>query len=884
MSSTVASAEGALYGPQTALALANFPSRGRRLADVPQFVGAYAQVKGAAALANVQLGVLDSTIGHAIAAAAAEVGAGLHDDQFPTALLQGGGGTSTNMNLNEVLAKRASQLLREQGDAFDVHPNDHVNRSQSTNDTYPTAMSLAVGELAAAVTDALRTLETSLLTQAEANNDTARLGRTCLQDAVPLTVGETHRAQARAVARGRAEIDRCVIDLRAVPFGATAIGTSVGAPPGFPAAAVAHLNELAGTTCTVAPDFFDALAHLDPYSALAASVGRVAVTVEKIARDLRLLSSGPVGGLGEVRLPARQAGSSIMPGKINPVIPELVIQLSQRVRGCGHTVDLAVAAGELELNVMEPVILDALVTMFADLSDAATSLAHKCIDAMEWDRAGLARNLAGSLQQLVELASDQGYAKASALAVQPGTPVEAGRDTGTPWAMTGTGTSLTSGSQSSRAEGAPVLGCIADDITGATDVASALTDAGLRTTLVFGVPDAATSPDERCDAVVVALKSRTLPVRQAVEQSVAALKWLRRGGVTRFYLKYCSTFDSTEEGNIGPVADAAMQLAGSRLIAHAPAYPDNGRTVYQGHLFVGRALLSESGMEHHPLTPMTDPNLVRFLAHQTSAEVALLPLDVIRGEGATSAIRDVLRARSPAQPTHIIVDSITNTDLDAVAIAVAAHGSPLMAGGAAFGAAWGRALGTGDGQPSPFPVPDLEAGPAAVLAGSASSATRRQVAAFEAVHPTRRLTADGMDDPDHLADELIAWGAGLMSDQPVLIAADTTPAGIEAARERFGHAAASARIERVLGLVAVGLVAAGLRRLVVAGGETSGAVAEALGIRRVRIGPSICPGVPWTASSDPDIAIAFKSGNFGGDDFFADALQRTTRPDPSEDS
>lgn len=428
---------------------------------------------------------------------------------------------------------------------------------------------------------------------------------------------------------------------------------------------------------------------------------------------------------------------------------------------------------------------------------------------------------------------------------------------------------------------APTLGIVADDITGATDVASALTDAGLRTTLVFDVPDAAAGPAPGCDAVVVALKSRTLPAGQAVDQSMASLEWLRNSGVTRYYLKYCSTFDSTEEGNIGPVADAAMALLGSHHVVHAPSYPANGRTVYQGHLFVGRSLLSESGMEHHPLTPMTDPNLVRFLSHQTAADVRLLPLDDIRVGAATPSLEELLRAQSVGQTTHVIADSIANGDLDAVATAAVAHDSAVLAGGAAFAAAWGRALGMG-AQPSPFAVPGLGTGPAAVLVGSASSATRRQVAVFEVDHPMQRLTADGLHRPEQLANELVTWAAGLMADGPVLISADTTPAGIEAARHRFGREAASARIELVLGLVAHGLVVAGVRRLVVAGGETSGAVAQALGIRSVRIGPSICPGVPWTASSNPDIAIAFKSGNFGGDDFFAEALRITSRSHAEE--
>lgn len=429
---------------------------------------------------------------------------------------------------------------------------------------------------------------------------------------------------------------------------------------------------------------------------------------------------------------------------------------------------------------------------------------------------------------------------------------------------------------------APTLGCVADDLTGATDVASALTDAGLRVTLVLGVP-ALSSPVEPCDAVVVALKSRTLPAGHAVNQSIDSLKWLSGLGVTRFYLKYCSTFDSTEDGNIGPVADAAMELLGSVYTVHNPAYPANGRTLYQGHLFVGRSLLSESGMQNHPLTPMADANLVRCLAHQTSSNVVLLPLATIENNNPTDTISDLLRSLPRNSFTHVLADSICNSDLDTVAMAVTADDIRLLAGGAAFAAAWGRALGLSS-QLSPFPIPDLAAEPSAILVGSASSATRRQVAAFETHHPVRRLTVDGLEDPDQLADDLIRWGVALLAAGPVLIAADTTQDGIEATRRRFGHEAASTRIERVLGLVAVGLVAAGLRRLVVAGGESSGAVAERLGLRSLRVGPSIAAGVPWTASTDPELAIAFKSGNFGGDEFFADALDMSTRPGSSSNS
>ena len=395
------------HGPQTLLALANFPSHGRRFSDVPEFVRAYAQVKAAAATANVALGVLDAERGDAITAAAREVADGRHADRFPTALVQGGGGTSTNMNVNEVLAARATELLA--GSGVVVHPNDHVNRSQSTNDTYPTAMALALRALTAPAVAALGVLERSLLAKADEYGPLPRLGRTCLQDAVPLPVDATHRAQAAAVRRAAGGLRDAAAALTAVPLGATAVGTGIGAPDGYAAAAVSELAALAGVEVAVADDFFDALAHLDPYSALAAAAARAATTMGKIAADLRLLSSGPAGGLGEVVLPARQAGSSIMPGKVNPVIPELVIQLGFRVRGAAATVDLAVAAGELELNVMEPVVLDALVTALADVTAAAGTFATACVDGLRWDTAAVAGHLRGSLHEFVELAGDAGY-------------------------------------------------------------------------------------------------------------------------------------------------------------------------------------------------------------------------------------------------------------------------------------------------------------------------------------------------------------------------------------------------------------------------------------------------------------------------------------------
>ncbi|OFE17330.1 hypothetical protein BA895_16180 [Humibacillus sp. DSM 29435] len=413
----------------------------------------------------------------------------------------------------------------------------------------------------------------------------------------------------------------------------------------------------------------------------------------------------------------------------------------------------------------------------------------------------------------------------------------------------------------------PFMGCVADDITGATDLASALCDEGWRTVLVLGVPTPQTEAPRDCDAIVVALKSRTQAAELAVADSLAAIDWLTAQGVSRFYVKYCSTFDSTAAGNIGPVTDAVMEHTGATVVVHAPSYPRNGRTVYQGHLFVGRSLLSESGMERHPLTPMTDPNLVRVLQAQTPAPVLLLSFDVVTADPAGTLA--LLSDQTAGSRRHVIADAVTDGDLDRVATAGRNH--VLMAGGAAFGAAWARALGAG-GRPSPVSMAAFAGQPGVVLVGSASATTTRQVATFEADHRVRRVTVDELDDPGQAALQLAAWAQAELAHGPVIVTADTSAAGIQAARERFGHEAASERIERTLGHTARNLLERGVRRLVVAGGETSGAVAAALGIRSVGIGPSIATGVPWTVSDEPRVAIAFKSGNFGGDDFFAEAL------------
>ncbi|SEF18893.1 lyase family protein [Jiangella alba] len=399
------------YAEQTLLALDNFPPGPRRVSDVPAFVSAYGAVKAACARANVELGVLDPGLGEAVLAGARSVAALEHLTQFRIPLVQGGGGTSTNMNVNEVIAAVAAA-----DGALAVHPNDHVNASQSTNDTYPTAMALAVIELAAPASAALAGLREALLRQAGAGESVRRLGRTCLRDAVTLTVAETHRAQAAMVERARLALEASVARLRSVPLGGTVLGTGAGAPPRFAATALRFLAEETGQELHAPDDLFAAMAHLDGYGAVAESVAQAAVTMARVAADLRLLSAGPVGGPAEVVLPPLQRGSSIMPGKVNPVIPELVMQLSYRVRGSAHTVQLAVAAGELELNVMGPVVLDALVTSLADIRDAADYFAAKCIDGLRWDRRAIDHAATGALDELVDLANARGYAAASLVA------------------------------------------------------------------------------------------------------------------------------------------------------------------------------------------------------------------------------------------------------------------------------------------------------------------------------------------------------------------------------------------------------------------------------------------------------------------------------------
>jgi uncharacterized protein YgbK (DUF1537 family) len=419
-----------------------------------------------------------------------------------------------------------------------------------------------------------------------------------------------------------------------------------------------------------------------------------------------------------------------------------------------------------------------------------------------------------------------------------------------------------------------LLGCIADDFTGATDLASMLVRNGMRSVQLIGVPDD-DDPVPDADAIVVALKSRTAPARAAVADSLAALDWLRRAGCRQFFFKYCSTFDSTDEGNIGPVADALLAALGAGFALACPAFPANGRSVYQGYLFVGSALLNESGMEHHPLTPMTDANLVRVLSRQTEGTVGLVPYATVAAGAA--AIRQAMTALKEQGRRYAIVDAISDADLLTIGEAAAPHALITGGSGVAMGlpANFRRAglLGAEDGAGV---LPRVD-GAAAILAGSCSRATLFQIGAARGHLPTLELDPLAVPQADALAALALDWAADKPADLPVLIAASAPPDKVAALQQKLGRSQAGALVEQALAAIAEGLVARGVRRLVVAGGETAGAVVSRLGVRRLRIGAEIDPGVPWTYAegAGPPLLLALKSGNFGARDFFLKAFDQT---------
>lgn len=415
-----------------------------------------------------------------------------------------------------------------------------------------------------------------------------------------------------------------------------------------------------------------------------------------------------------------------------------------------------------------------------------------------------------------------------------------------------------------------LLGAIADDLTGATDLALTLTRGGMRVLQVVGVPSPETQFNN-ADAVVVSLKSRTIPASEAVAMSVAAGKVLLAAGARQLFFKYCSTFDSTDEGNIGPVTDALLELTGEARTLACPAFPANKRTVYNGHLFVGDLLLSDSPMKDHPLTPMRDANLVRVLQRQTERKVSLLALDQVRG-GA-----DALRRSLAAMDGIAVVDAIVDDDLRT--IGAAASDLRLITGGS------GVALGLPEvyraaGLLQPVTPPDRLAAPhgrAVIIAGSCSAATRRQIAVAQA-QGTPSLKVEAID----IADDRITVAAAAdfvdrhASGPAPLVYSSAEPDKVRAVQDQLGRGRAGDLVEHFMGQLARALAERGFTRLLVAGGETSGAVIQSLGVTALEIGPEIDPGVPWTlsAGTGPHLALALKSGNFGTDDFFLKAWER----------
>lgn len=408
------------------------------------------------------------------------------------------------------------------------------------------------------------------------------------------------------------------------------------------------------------------------------------------------------------------------------------------------------------------------------------------------------------------------------------------------------------------------LGCIGDDFTGSSDLANMLAKEGMRVTQFSGVPDDA-APNN-VDAGVVALKSRTIPVNEAVCLSLEALEWLEAQGCTQFFFKYCSTFDSTKEGNIGPVIEALMEKLGAASVIVCPAFSAMGRSVYEGHLFVNDTLLSESGMEHHPLTPMTDPDIRRWLAHQTNHGIGHVPARVVL-EG-PEAISSAITAETKAGRPIIVVDAIRDADLRQ--IGAAAKDLPLITGGS------GIALGLPANLMSKtdLSAPDTSwtglQGPGAIIAGSASKMTRAQVTRWSESHPAFEMSAEKVLERRIKPEQAARFA--FEADGTALLYSSADPETVQAAQERYGREAVASQLEEFFAETARQLVAGGIKRLVIAGGETSGAVVEGLKIKALRIGPEIAPGVPAVADEGRSLVLALKSGNFGDEDFFKKAL------------
>lgn len=414
------------------------------------------------------------------------------------------------------------------------------------------------------------------------------------------------------------------------------------------------------------------------------------------------------------------------------------------------------------------------------------------------------------------------------------------------------------------------IGCIADDLTGATDLANSFAKEGLLVKLFTAVPELPMT--EPCDVIVVALKSRSVHPEIAVDLSLRAALWLRTCGATYFYFKVCSTFDSTPDGNIGPVADALSARIDAKVVSIVISFPENDRTVFKGHLFVGNVLLSDSSMRHHPINPMTDSSLVRLMQAQTQAGVGQVDLRTVRA-GAV-AVEVAVKRNQLKGTKYVVIDAVEERDLEAIGHAVSSHRMVVASSGLAGYLARGLGLA---GHTLPHRLPVMQ-GKTAVVSGSCSHTTQRQIEHFAAQGLVALSINESLiRETSSVAEAILEKAAAAPPSQPLLVYSDSSDAAQAALNERFGSTKSAEMVERALASVAAGLVANGVTRLLVAGGETSGACIEALGIKQLAVGMQIDPGVPWcygkSESQGANIQIALKSGNFGADDLFTRAFE-----------
>lgn len=409
------------------------------------------------------------------------------------------------------------------------------------------------------------------------------------------------------------------------------------------------------------------------------------------------------------------------------------------------------------------------------------------------------------------------------------------------------------------------LGVIADDFTGATDIASFLTQNGLATIQFNGVPEQQESL--AAQAIVISLKSRSCPVEQAVDQSLAALRWLRAQGCDRFYFKYCSTFDSTEKGNIGPVTDALLNELGETQTAICPALPVNGRTVYQGHLFVGEQLLSASGMRHHPVTPMTDSNLLRLMARQAKGKAGLIAAATL--DLGAEAVREKLSELKAAGVNYVVLDALSEQHL--LTQGEALREMRLVTGGSGLAIELARQWATTQNHGDEAETAGRPRGErAVVISGSCSQMTNRQVNAYRQQAPAREVEVSRcLDNVDDYARELADWVAA-QNARPLapMLYATAEAQQLQLIQQQYGAQRSSEAVESLFAAVTRNLKARGWQRFIVAGGETSGVVAQSLDVTAFHIGPTISPGVPWVRDIHQPLSLALKSGNFGDEQFF----------------